>query len=1724
MIRRKMMVSLLAPKTTTGMRDKKPAGLPKIFLLCMAVVLVGPALADEAVKPEVRESTALGEATEKQLPIYLDSTQWTQDPSVYEKNLGDRIETQQLQKAVFKTVKLPNVVPPIRYESGVAAIPDAYVKKLRDILESMNDRLNVRLHFVGHSDNVPLYGELKVQFGDNTGLSQERAGAAAEYFQSALDLPPESISFEGLGESQPIASNTTEAGKAKNRRVEVEVWYDVVEEETVEKEVVIAEKLNRLKVCRVETVCKLTYKEGHSKRTRVQNLVPPLHFTGESADIPESFRKHVLQALENLQNKQNVVVKLIGYTDDAALVGRNARIYGSHVGLSKARARRALLALQDSLKLPSTMLESDGRGNANPIASNESESGRALNRRIEVEFWYDDQLQSLSDEPQMCPEAAGAETVTRIYEPPSGSIRPVPYENSQPQIAEGYVERLRLILADVKDKTNVRLRFIGYTDNKRLDRRTSMVYGDDIGLSTARARRVMEDISAELGLGEKQTEFEGRGYVQSDDVVNTGFVESDISRVEVQVVYDELAVLDDLEGVEIQRLTREIDIANPYAMNLMRITVDGKPVDDPGKSSPDTQRCVDVALEKADIQFKFDNLELKPRLNVTAWPNSIRYQDNPRTEVPEGLVQFRTYSNYQAFIDKAEVRLFEPGQSLRGIPLAIVDVGPGGRAEWQAAFDDYQAPGRELVYVLRVYDSEGRYDETSPQVLWVVDELTESDIADKDDPYLDAEQELLVGYGENRLLRSDIPLKGGTIKVFGSKIPENHQVFVAGRAVPVAENGEFAAEEVLPSGLHTVEVVVIDREGNGELFLRDLQLERNDWFYVGIADLTASLTDTSGPAELVTQDGHYDDDLSFDGRLAFFTHGKFGNNWQLTSSADTLEGPVEDLFSGFMEKTPDAMFRRIDPDYHFPTYGDDSTVEDAAPTLGKFYLKLQQQDNYGLWGNFRTSYTENSLAHIDRSLYGGNLHYQSDGVTSFGEKRFVFDGYVADPGTVAGRDEFRGTGGSLYYLRHQDILEGSDRVRIEVRDKVSGIVLAVKNLVPFQDYDVDYLQGRIMLSEPLSATSADELLVATDSNGGNEVYLVSRYEYSTSFDEVSNLSQGGRLQYWLGDHLRLGLTGSASKEEGNSDLGALDVIVRKTALTWVKAEFSNSEGSDSSTFLSQDGGFNFDGTTNGALPGEEGSIDASANRVDVSLGMRDLWPAAVDGRVTVYRQDVGAGYSAPGIITARDTEKQGGAVTVPLTSALDLTAKLDRVEQDQGLKVDATELDVAYQLNQAWKLGLGVRKENREDNSPAVPLTQVEGERTDVVVRGDYNSAGRWSAYGFAQSTASRDGSQDENGRVGLGGSLRMSDRFRTNGEVSAGDLGEGVRLGTEYLVSDRNNIYLNYALENERTDNGVRSRRGNMSTGFKSHYSDTASVYLEERYTHGDVPTGLMHSTGIDIAPDDRWNYGASLDVGTLRDNQTGAELERQAAGFKVGYAYDEITMASVLEYRVDKTELADLSMAKRKTWLTKNSLKYQFTPDWRLIGKINYSDSDSSQGEFYDGRFVEAVFGYGYRPVRNDRLNMLAKYTYFYNLPSAGQVTINNTGTEFIQKTHILSLDTIYDLTPRWSIGGKYAYRMSQISQDRENPEFFDSAASLYIARVDWSIRRHWDVTVEARLLDLPDAGDQKSGALAAFYYHLNDHVKLGAGYNFSSFSDDLTDLSYDHQGVFINLVGKM
>jgi hypothetical protein len=75
-----------------------------------------------------------------------------------------------------------------------------------------------------------------------------------------------------------------------------------------------------------------------------------------------------------------------------------------------------------------------------------------------------------------------------------------------------------------------------------------------------------------------------------------------------------------------------------------------------------------------------------------------------------------------------------------------------------------------------------------------------------------------------------------------------------------------------------------------------------------------------------------------------------------------------------------------------------------------------------------------------------------------------------------------------------------------------------------------------------------------------------------------------------------------------------------------------------------------------------------------------------------------------------------------------------------------------------------------------------------------------------------------------------------------------------------------------------------------------------------------------------------------------------------------------------------------------------------------------------------------------------------------------------------------------------------------------------------VDRRFLRYWEGLAEVRTLALPDLNQRRRGALAAIYHRIGKKLKAGVGYNFTDFSDDLTDLKYNHRGVFLNLIGTM
>lgn len=106
----------------------------------------------------------------------------------------------------------------LEFEFGKAIIRLSSYPALYELANVLKAKPNYRLQLAGHTDNVG-------KPAANLKLSQQRAQAVAEYLaQQGVD--PARFIVEGFGPTRPIDTNKTEAGRARNRRVEMTILFE----------------------------------------------------------------------------------------------------------------------------------------------------------------------------------------------------------------------------------------------------------------------------------------------------------------------------------------------------------------------------------------------------------------------------------------------------------------------------------------------------------------------------------------------------------------------------------------------------------------------------------------------------------------------------------------------------------------------------------------------------------------------------------------------------------------------------------------------------------------------------------------------------------------------------------------------------------------------------------------------------------------------------------------------------------------------------------------------------------------------------------------------------------------------------------------------------------------------------------------------------------------------------------------------------------------------------------------------------------------------------------------------------------------------------------------------------------------------------------------------------------------------------------------------------------
>tara|TARA_R100000306_G_scaffold62590_2_gene74952 strand:- start:38719 stop:39756 length:1038 start_codon:yes stop_codon:yes gene_type:complete len=101
----------------------------------------------------------------------------------------------------------------VQFDFDMAVVKPEYFDDIRQVADFLSEHDDVMAELGGHTDSV---GTDEY----NQGLSERRANAVREVLIERFNVNPARISARGYGESQPVATNDTSAGRAENRRVE----------------------------------------------------------------------------------------------------------------------------------------------------------------------------------------------------------------------------------------------------------------------------------------------------------------------------------------------------------------------------------------------------------------------------------------------------------------------------------------------------------------------------------------------------------------------------------------------------------------------------------------------------------------------------------------------------------------------------------------------------------------------------------------------------------------------------------------------------------------------------------------------------------------------------------------------------------------------------------------------------------------------------------------------------------------------------------------------------------------------------------------------------------------------------------------------------------------------------------------------------------------------------------------------------------------------------------------------------------------------------------------------------------------------------------------------------------------------------------------------------------------------------------------------------------------
>lgn len=1141
------------------------------------------------------------------------------------------------------------------------------------------------------------------------------------------------------------------------------------------------------------------------------------------------------------------------------------------------------------------------------------------------------------------------------------------------------------------------------------------------------------------------------------------------------------------ENVEVLSENPQVKRVTPQGLTKFNFSVRGIK----GERVEDKNR---IYLKDGAIWVVNDSIEIEPEL-ILNLPERIVVKNG---ELTEGL-DFTLKTNYGDFIEKYEIGIYAQEDSTLSSPIGVITGGKiynDMKVNWNFEKEDrldFKA-GKQLKVRLKVWDKLGNFDATE---VGYIDLISKKPIVDLFD--YESKNEVF-------LQIQNIPLNTGMARFTGDGLKGIEKVYIGEDEYDVDQDA-FVVSKYMPSDKYDIPVKVVDKDGKESEYSLKVTLPETYYMATGIADFSIGRNYISGNQEVLNVDNpfgpeYFADNIYNEGRIAYYGRGKYKDKLRFVAHIDTKADSVNEMFNDILKRDKQTLFQRVeDNDYaYYPTYGDKSYVYRDVETDGKIYLKLQYEKSSIMWGNYNTGFTGSKYMQYNRSLYGAKGSYVSSETTKFGDDKNSVTAFASEPDSLYGHDEFLGTGGSLYFLKNGDILAGTEKVWIKVVNSNTSLTEKVIYLQEGKDYEFDPYQGRIILNKPLNAvvSNINGDIIQGSTSGNYYSYLVVDYEYvPTDSQNMNEKDYGLRGRTFINDHVGVGGTYIKENREGKGyTLTGGEVILKATENSYFKGEISRSEGVQSdNSFLSFDGGLNFK-----KISSDIENISGNAYNFSGVLNFADLNPEVFSpygNDVRAWYEKKESGYSFASDLGDKELETYGGEINFRNSDRMKTKIKYKNMEKKDYFnslvdKKETVGVQLEYLITERISAGLAFDHVKELDGDEL-------GSGDLVGARVEYEIDDDTTVYTEGQVTVNKSNGYETNNIITFGGEKALTEKLTVNGKTSFGTRGNYSEVGADYNVTDDYSVYFGYSMDGEEDVNKITG-------GQRARLNDKINIYQENQFVKESGRNGVMQSYGADYEIYEDVTFGASFQLGKIELPDNEGESKRKAVSLYSRIEKADFMLKNKIEYREEKED------KKVRQYLTTNSFNYVYSDEYTFAGKVNFAFTDDVENY----KFIESSIGLAYRPVENDKLNFLSRYTVILN---------EDPNDSDKSKAYVVEFESIYSITKRWDLGFKTAYRKEQDTYIRASGNSIVVNNNLYLIglKANYTILNDWDIYGQYHWLVDEKEDDVASGAIVGIYKNIHRNLKFGGGYNFSGFSDNLGVDDYRAHGWFINAVGR-